>query len=161
MQRMQLRMLAAIALGLGLIGAAIAQDNPATSPRLPTDAPVRLATDAPVRAGMLAIRDLVRLNHSLVTHRRMPPDHAARFARQVKAEADKIAATSRISGDARDKLQALIKEIVGGIDAVAGRDASASPMDGLVRADEALARYAQDFDHPGWVGAQSPVRSGQ
>ena len=35
-----------------------------------------LPTDEPVRKGMLAIRDLVRINHSLVTHRRMPPDHA-------------------------------------------------------------------------------------
>ena len=54
-----------------------------------------LPTDEAVRRGMLAIRDLVRLNHSLVTHRRMPPDHAARFVRQVKVEADTILATSK------------------------------------------------------------------
>ena len=54
-----------------------------------------LPTDQPVQKGMLAIRDLVRINHSLVTHRRMPPDHAARFARQVKAEADGILARAR------------------------------------------------------------------
>jgi hypothetical protein len=140
-------MIAGIALGLLLIGPALAQDKPVASPLL--------ATDAPARDGMLAIRDLVRLNHSLVTHRRMPPDHAARFAKQVKAEADKIAATSRMSGEARAKLQTLLAEIVAGIDAVAGREAGVSPMDGLVRADEALARYAQEFDHPGWVPLQS------
>ena len=30
---------------------------------------------APVRKGLMAVRHLVRINHPLVTHRRMPPDH--------------------------------------------------------------------------------------
>ena len=114
-----------------------------------------LPTDEAVRRGMLAIRDLVRVNHSLVTHRRMPPDHAARFARQVKVEADTILATSKIAGDGRDKLRAVLDDIVAGIAAVAGRDKAVSPLDGLVRADEALARYAKEFDHPGWAPLQS------
>jgi hypothetical protein len=110
-------------------------------------------TDEAVRNGMIGIRDLVRLNHSLITHRRMPPDHAARFARQVKAEADKIAATSRITDEARKRLQSLLDEIVAGTTAVAARQAGVDPMDGLVRADEALARYPKEFDHPGWGAA--------
>jgi hypothetical protein len=114
-----------------------------------------LPTDDAVRRGMLAIRDLVRLNHSLVTHRRMPPDHAARFARQVKVEADTILSTSKLAGEGRDKLRGVLDEIVAGIAAVAGRDGAVSPLDGLVRADEALARYAREFDHPGWAPLQS------
>jgi hypothetical protein len=115
-----------------------------------------LPTDEPVQKGMLAIRGLVRTNHSLVTHRRMPPDHAARFAKQVKAEADSILAASKIAGDAREKLRALLDEIVAGIDAVAKPEAGADPTAGLVRADEALARYGSEFDHPGWAPLQSP-----
>jgi hypothetical protein len=114
-----------------------------------------LPTDEPVQKGMLAIRDLVRTNHSLVTHRRMPPDHAARFAKQVQAEADGILAASKIAGDAREKLRALLGEIVAGIDAVAKPEAGADPTAGLVRADEALARYENEFDHPGWAPLQS------
>jgi len=114
-----------------------------------------LPTDEPVQKGMLTIRDLVRTNHSLVTHRRMPPDHAARFAKQVKAEADGILAASKIAGDAREKLRALLDEIVAGIDAVAKPEAGADPTAGLVRADEALARYGSEFDHPGWAPLQS------
>ena len=114
-----------------------------------------LPTDEAVRRGMLAIRDLVRVNHSLVTHRRMPPDHAARFARQVKVEAETILATSKIGGEPREKLRGVLDEIVAGIEAVAGRDKAVSPLDGLVRADEALARYAKEFDHPGWPPLQS------
>ncbi len=114
-----------------------------------------LPTDEAVRKGMATIRDLVRTNHSLVTHRRMPPDHALRFAAQVKIEADRILATSNLSGEAQEKLRALLEEVVTGIGAVAKPDAGISPMDGLVRADEALARYPQEFDHPGWAPAQS------
>jgi hypothetical protein len=114
-----------------------------------------LPTDEPVRRGMLAIRDLVRVNHSLITHRRMPPDHALRFAAQVKIEADRILATSNLSGDGREKLHALLKEIVTGVGAVATPEGGVSPLDGLVRADEALARYPREFDHPCWASLQS------
>ena len=119
-----------------------------------------LPTDEPVRKGMLAIRDLVRINHSLVTHRRMPPDHAARFARQVKVEADGILATSNISGDAREKLHALLDEIVAGIDAVAKPEAGVSPIDGLVRADEALARYPRNSITPAGRRCSRSTRAG-
>jgi hypothetical protein len=114
-----------------------------------------LPTDEPVRLGMLAIRDLVRINHSLVTHRRMPPDHAQRFAKQVKAESEKILSTTKLSGDGREKLRGLLDEVVAGIDAVAKPAAGADPLDGLVRADEALARYGKEFDHPDWPPLQA------
>ena len=49
----------------------------------------------------------------------------------------------------------MLDEIVAGIAAVAGRDKAVGPLDGLVRADEALARYASKFYHPGWAPLQS------
>lgn len=114
-----------------------------------------LPTDEAVRKGMATIRDLVRTNHSLVTHRRMPPDHALRFAAQVKVEADRILATSNLSGEAQEKLRALLEEIVKGVGAVAKPTEGEDAMAGLAHADEALARYPQEFDHPGWAPAQS------
>ena len=145
--------IAAAALLLSLAGLASGETAGMIPPAGQAFAP--LPTDQPVQKGMLAIRDLVRINHSLVTHRRMPPDHAARFARQVKAEADGILGASKIAGDAREKLRALLDEIVAGIDAVAKPEAGADPMAGLVRADEALARYGNEFDHLGWAPLQS------
>ena len=65
-------------------------------------------------------------------------------------------ATSKIAGDAREKLRALLEEIVAGIErggqAGGGRK---TRLAGLVRADEALARYPHEFDHPGWAPLQS------
>jgi hypothetical protein len=144
----------AVAALISLLGASVlvAGDG---SPGQYEVAATRWPTDEPVRRGMQAIRDLVRTNHSLVTHRRMPPDHALRFAAQVKIEADRILTTSSIPREALDRLRALLVEIVAGVGAVAGRDSSVSPVDGLVRADEALSRYPREFDHPGWAPAQS------
>jgi hypothetical protein len=150
---MMIARIAAVALLLSLAHHAAAETGATMPPSGQAFAP--LPTDQPVQRGMLAIRDLVRTNHSLVTHRRMPPDHAARFAKQVKSEADGILASSKIAGDARDKLRTLLDEIVAGIDAVAKPKAGTDPTAGLVRADEALARYAREFDHPGWAPLQS------
>ncbi|HEY7670405.1 MAG TPA: hypothetical protein VH852_07195 [Hyphomicrobium sp.] len=136
---------AAMILVLGMLAAAV--------PSLSGEA--KLATDEAVREGMIAIRDLVRLNHSLITHRRMPPDHAQRFAKAIKAQADVILATSKVSGEAKQRLAALLNEVVAGVDAVAHPERGVAPMDGLVRVDEALAQYPQAFDHPGWAPVQS------
>lgn len=114
-----------------------------------------LPTDAAVQKGMAAIRDIVSTNHSLVTHRRMPPDHALRFAAQVKVEADRILATTSLSGDARDKLKALLEEIVTGLGAVAKPDEGTGAIDGLARVDAALARYPAEFDDPTWKPLQA------
>jgi hypothetical protein len=112
-------------------------------------------TDHSVRSGMIAIRGLVRLNHSLITHRRMPPDHAQRFAKAILTQADTILSTSKVPGDAKQRLSALLDEVVAGVDAVAHPERGVAAIDGLVRIDEALARYPVEFDHPGWAPVQS------
>ena len=94
---MMIARIAAVALLLTLADPASAETGGMIPPAGRAFAP--LPIDQAVQKGMLAIRDLVRINHSLVTHRRMPPDHAARFARQVKAEADGILAASKIAGE--------------------------------------------------------------
>jgi hypothetical protein len=115
----------------------------------------RWPTDAALRSGMLVIRDLVRTNHSLVTHRRMPPDHAKRFAAAIKSEAAKILATSTVPGPAKTALSEILNEITQGVEAVAHPEQGVSPLDGLIRVDEALARYPKEFDDPDWKPVQS------
>ncbi len=138
--------LAVLCLALGAVG---------PLPACAENTPGKLPTDAALRSGMSAIRDLVRINHSLITQRRMPPDHAARFARAIKTQADAILATSKVSGEAKQRLSALLDEVVAGVDVVAHPERGVAPMDGLVRIDEALARYPEEFDHPGWAPVQS------
>lgn len=154
---MQWHRLAAVFIVALLVGAPVASWSAEKTKIVPRagHAIAPLPTDAAVQKGMTAIRDLVATNHSLVTHRRMPPDHALRFAAQVKVEADRILATSSLSGEARDKLKALLEEIVTGLGAVAKPAEGATAMEGLARADAALARYPEEFDHPGWKPLQA------
>ncbi|MEI9902357.1 MAG: hypothetical protein WDN31_22305 [Hyphomicrobium sp.] len=147
-----LRILALLALSLCLAFPAMAAEK--IVPRAGF-AIAPLPTDAPVQKGMAAIRDIVATNHSLVTHRRMPPDHALRFAAQVKVEADKILASTSLSGDARDKLKALLEEIVTGLGAVAKPAEGTAAIDGLGRVDAALGRYPAEFDDPSWQPLQA------
>jgi hypothetical protein len=152
---MSFKRIAVLALALGVLAPFVLCGPLAMAGEAQAPAPAKWPTDEPLRKGMLAIRDLVRLNHSLITHRRMPPDHAARFAAAIKAEADAILATSTLSGEARERLRALLDEVGAGVEAVTGRNANVSPIDGLVRVDEALAGYPRAFDHPGWAPVQS------
>lgn len=145
---------AACVLGVLLTGlSAVAGD--ATPKPSPKTAEGKWETDEPVRDGMLVIRDLVRLNHSLITHRRMPPDHAVRFAAVIKNRTKSILAKSDIDGEARDRLEALLDEVAAGVEAVAHPEAGVDPIDGLVQVDEALAQYPTAFDDPDWKPMQS------
>jgi hypothetical protein len=147
---------AAIVVGLAaLFAAAPARGGDAPPAMQAAPLGAKWPTDEPLRKGMLAIRDLVRINHSLITHRRMPPDHAARFAAAIKAQSDQILATSATVGAAKEELRALLDGVVAGVEAVAGRRGGVAPIDGLMRVDAALARYPERFDHPDWAPVQS------
>jgi len=136
---------------LGAVMPAVAGD-PAPAPKT---ADGKWVTDEPLRDGMLVIRDLVRLNHSMITHRRMPPDHAVRFAAVIKERTKTILAKSSVAGAARERLSTLLDEVAGGVDAVAHPEDGVDPLDGLVRVDAALAQYPKAFDHPDWTPLQA------
>jgi hypothetical protein len=104
-----------------------------------------------MRRAMTAIRDLVVTNHSLVTHRRMSPSAASRFASDIRATADAVRASQAgSSGEAASELDRLLDRLVTAADAVRGTNPEFEPIDAMIEMDEALAAYAARFDHPGW-----------
>lgn len=109
-----------------------------------------IPTDEPLRKGMHEIRRLVIDHHSLVTHRRLPPDMAVRFAAEVRSRTELIVAKSKVAGPDADALSPIIGKLVEGAEAVAGRKPDMQAMDGIFLMDEALALYADRFDHPSW-----------
>lgn len=111
---------------------------------------MRHATDETTRAAMVAIRDLVANNHSLVTHRRMPKAASQRMAKNVAGHLEKIRTTSQLEGDARMEMAGILEQLERGVEAVAGRSKDITAIDGIVLMDEALAQYANQFDHPEW-----------
>ncbi|MDQ8700464.1 hypothetical protein [Hyphomicrobium sp. LHD-15] len=110
----------------------------------------KLPTDEIVRTEMKVIRDLTLNAHTLVTHRRMPPVDAKTFHQRVKAAVERLRTGTGLDGGVRDELENLTRDILVGAEAIARSPSSMEAIDGIVSIDEALARYATRFDHPGW-----------
>lgn len=110
----------------------------------------KFPTDDALRAHMAAIRKVTLDNHTLVTHRRMPPADARRFADIVAREVREIKANAGLPNDAKAEIEVLLGEIAIGAEAVAGRGGEVTAIDGIVRIDAALARYSERFDDPTW-----------
>lgn len=111
-----------------------------------------LDTDEPLRKGMMQIRALVEQHHSLVTHRRLSPDMAARFTAELHNITRFIVANSAVTGEARDVIADLAVRMNVGAEAIAGRKPDVDPIDGLVQIDQAMTEYGRRFEHPFWQG---------
>ncbi len=113
-------------------------------------APKKHPVDQPTKDAMTEIRNLVADNHSLVTHRRMPKAMALKMSSSVQAQINSIRKNSTLQGDARMEMSAILADLETGAKAVAGESKEISQIDGIVLMDEALAQYANQFEHPGW-----------
>lgn len=107
-------------------------------------------TDETLRTAMATIRKATIDNHTLVTHRRMPPADARRFAETIAKETSRVRADAQVPPGAKAELEPILADIAAGAEAVAGRGGELTPIDGIVRIDAALARYPLHFDDPTW-----------
>jgi ribosomal protein S5 len=111
----------------------------------------KLPTTEPIRTSMKAIRDLTLTNHTLVTHRRMPPASAKKFRGDIKGHVALVrAAEAGLDAAAAKTIEEIATTIGTGADAVAGEDGAKTPIDGIMAIDAALQDYAARFEHPGW-----------
>jgi tripartite-type tricarboxylate transporter receptor subunit TctC len=111
----------------------------------------KLPTTEPIRSAMTAIRDLTLTNHTLVTHRRMPPASAKKFRADIKGHVALIrAAETGLDAAAAETIEEIATTIETGADAVAGEGGAKTPIDGILAIDAALQDYALRFEHPGW-----------
>jgi hypothetical protein len=110
----------------------------------------KIRADPVLVAEMKIIRDLTLDIHSLVTHRRLSPAAGRSFQDKIKASLGRIQAGTTLIGEPRDSLTALVQDISAGAAAIAGKDPSTEPIDGIVLIDDALARYGTLFDDPAW-----------
>lgn len=107
-------------------------------------------TDETVRSAMAAIRKATLDTHTLVTHRRMPPPDARRFAETIAKETARARNGALGQPAAKAELEPILRDIMAGAEAVAGRGGEMTAIDGIVRIDSALARYPLHFDDPTW-----------
>jgi hypothetical protein len=104
----------------------------------------QLAPDG-VRSGMAAIRKLVLDAHTLITHRRLSPEQARRFAKEVKQHVILLQSVQPTPAFAE-----ILTSLSEGAAEIAGPVSGTSQLDGLDKIETALARYPQVFDDPDW-----------
>jgi hypothetical protein len=110
-----------------------------------TSTAARQPASAEVKAGMAAIRRLVLDTHTLITHRRLSPEAARRFAADLRRH------TASLRTDpAAASLAVILTPLEEGAVAVAGPTSGSSQLDGLDKIETALDRYPQLFDDPDW-----------
>lgn len=111
----------------------------------PAVAQTKQAASDAMRSGMAAIRKLVIDAHSLITHRRMAPDQARRFAAALKFHVKTLSADP-----AARVIAAILKDIGDGADQVGGGAAGDGQLDALDKIEAALTRYPQLIDDAEW-----------
>jgi len=109
------------------------------------------ATDAPLREAMTAIRDALQADHPAIHARSQPPAAYEALAQRIDAQIAHIVEQCKLPADADANLHVLLAEIIGGADAMRESDPQVARA-GAVRVIQALNRYPQYFDHPGWKG---------
>jgi hypothetical protein len=102
------------------------------------------ASDA-MRSEMAAIRKLVIDAHSLITHRRIAPGQARRFAADLKLHVKALNADP-----AARVMTALLKDIADSADQIGSGSAGDGQLDALDKIEAALSRYPQLFDDADW-----------
>ena len=109
------------------------------------------ATDAPLREAMSAIRDALQADHPAIHARTQPAAAYQALARQIDGQIAHIVANCKLPADADANLHVLLTQIIGGADDMREGDLQQARA-GAVRVIQALNRYPQYFDHPGWKG---------
>lgn len=105
----------------------------------------KVAASDRIKSGMASIRKLVIDAHTLITHRRLSPDGARRFASAV----DRHIADLR-DDPAASALSSVLDDIASGAKQIAAPDSGDGKLDGLDKIETALTRYALLFDDPDW-----------
>lgn len=118
-------------------------------------ADAKFEIDAVLKSGMEGIRKAVIDNHTLITHRRFPPQMAAGLARRIGTEVERIQRETKVAEAARKDLDAVLQQISGGVAQIVPGGAATGAIDGLFQITGALEFYAARFDHPGWMPIQA------
>ncbi len=107
-------------------------------------------TDEPLRKGMSSMRAALA-NELKVIHANKASDaQYEALATRLTGEVAYVVQNCKLEPEADAELHKVIAEVLGGADAMQGRQPGVARRDGAVRVVKALNAYGQYFDHPGW-----------
>jgi hypothetical protein len=150
-RRTVLALVVAGALGAPAIAAAQAHDHgTAASAALQLDHGKKWQTDEPLRKGMGNMRSALAADLKAVHADKATTQQYDALAAKLTTEVAYVVENCKLEPKADAELHKVIAEVVGGADAMQGKDAGVSRRAGAVRVAKALNAYGKYFDHPGW-----------
>ncbi|MCM8594841.1 hypothetical protein [Accumulibacter sp.] len=117
--------------------------------RLSLDHGRKWATDAPLRSGMSEIRQALAAKLEGIHKRALTPAEYRALGVTVEAQVAGIVAECKLAPAADANLHLIVAELSAGADALQGKSA-VEPAVGALQTVQAVNRYGQYFDHPGW-----------
>ena len=125
-------------------------DHAAGAPaKLTLDHGKKWATDAPLRKGMSEIRNAIAAKQEAIHKGTLAAADYKALGATVEAQVGTIVAECKLEPAADANLHLIVADLVAGADAMQGKSAT-KPATGAVHAVQAVNRYGQFFDHPGW-----------
>ena len=117
--------------------------------KLSLDHGKKWATDASLRKGMTEIRTALAANLEGIHKRTLTPADYRALGTAVEAQVAFIVAECKLEPAADANLHHIVADLVAGSGAMQGKSAT-KPAAGAVQTVQAVNRYGQYFDHPGW-----------
>lgn len=107
-------------------------------------------TDEPLRKGMSNMRAALAGDLKAIHADKASDAQYEALASKLTGEVAFVVQNCKLDPKADAELHKVIGEILGGADAMQGKEAGVARRDGAVRVAKALNAYGKYFDHPGW-----------
>lgn len=107
-------------------------------------------TDAPLRQGMENIRAAFAADVEAIDTNKQSPQKFEALAAKVNGEVAGIVQNCKLEPEADAQLHLVIAELMGGAEAMEGKEKGVSRRAGAERVAKALNAYGKHFDHAGW-----------
>jgi len=154
------KLIAAVAVALGLSGAALAatgaaaHDHGGHQVKLALDNGKKWATDEPLRKGMASIRASVEGSLHEIHEGKLDAAGYNALADKVGAQVGGIVAECKLEPKADAQLHVVIAQMLEGVEAMQGKQKKVKRQAGAVKVLTALEQYGNYFDDPNWKAIQ-------
>ena len=107
-------------------------------------------TDEPLRKGMTSMRGALASDLKAIHADKATPQQYEALAAKLNGEVAYVVQNCKLEPKADAELHKVIAEVMGGAEAMEGKDPHADRRAGAVRVVKALNTYGKFFNHPGW-----------
>ena len=140
----------ALAFSVPVLAAEPAHDHAAAGATLQLNQGMKWQTDEPLRKGMTNMRAALAKDLKVIHANKASDAQYEALAAKLNGEVAYVVQNCKLEPKADAELHKVIAELLGGAEAMQGKEAGVARRDGAVRAVKALNAYGKYFDHPCW-----------